>query len=479
MSRAAQTLRECRLIFVIALLAIWVGAPLAGHAEEDAAAVEKVTGLNKKALDAYNNLDFEDARKILKQALDICAASGLDKHPIKARTHIHMGVVLIAAKQQELGIKQFRKAIEIQPDIQVTKSLANPEILQAFDEAGSGAGGGDASGAGAKEPSGGGDGQPEPDIRHSPVSRGKKGSPVSVVASISANVTGYTKVVLAYRAEGAEEFLGRDMKRSGSNYVGEIPEDATTGNLVAYYIEAEAEDESPVATVGTEEKPFIVALSKGKVSKEEGEAGGEEEEGAGGVYFASLLGGSGIGYSTGSGEVNADNKVKPGFAPSSVAHVAPEVGYFVTPTFRMSVQLRFQFVSGTTPLYLKYTDKAASTDCGADKICTPASSAFAALVRGAWFFGSDSFRPYVSLALGGGQIRHVVNFSSSTKNCGSTGKQVCVDTVLSGPVFAGGGAGVLFNLTPMFGLVAEMNTLLGFPKFTLHLDFNAGVAARF
>ena len=102
---------------------------------EDPAAIEKVTTLNKKALAAYNSLDFEDARKLLKQALDLCGSSGLDKHPIKARTHIHMGVVLIANKQPDLAVKQFRKAIEIQPDIQVTKSLANPEILQAFQQA--------------------------------------------------------------------------------------------------------------------------------------------------------------------------------------------------------------------------------------------------------------------------------------------------------------------------------------------------------
>jgi len=73
----------------------------------------------------------------------------------------------------------------------------------------------------------------------------------------------------------------------------------------------------------------------------------------------------------------------------------------------------------------------------------------------------------------------VVNFTASPKDCGSNADQTCVDTVLAGPVFVGPGAGVMFGLTSNFGLVAEVNSLLGFPKFTFNLDLNAGVAARF
>src|SRR6187551_3373969 len=90
----------------------------------DPATVNKVTSLNKKALDAYNKQDYDTARATLKEALEICASAGLDQHPITARTHIHFGIVAIAGyKQREVGIKQFRKALEIQPDIKLTKQL--------------------------------------------------------------------------------------------------------------------------------------------------------------------------------------------------------------------------------------------------------------------------------------------------------------------------------------------------------------------
>src|SRR4051794_293585 len=115
----------------IATIAVAAAAP-AG----DPAAVAKVTNLNKKALEAYNQQDYDSAKDLLKQALEICTSAGLDQHPITARTHVHFGVVAIVGfKQREVGLKQFRKALEIEPDIKLTKSLVTPELQDAFEEA--------------------------------------------------------------------------------------------------------------------------------------------------------------------------------------------------------------------------------------------------------------------------------------------------------------------------------------------------------
>jgi len=493
MSRAAHSVRDLRFGLVLAWLVLagsLTSSP--AHAEENLAAVQKVTALNKKALEAYNNLDFEDARRILKQALELCSAAGLDRHPIKARTHIHMGVVLIATKQQDLGVKQFRKALEIQPDIRVTKSLANPEILQAFNEAAaqgpetadvggaeSSMGAGGAPSSGAPAPGGSGD------IKLIPVTRGKRGKPVSISAAISPDLTGYTKVVLAYRAAGTTEFVGTEMRRAGSRFIGEIPAGATQGTVVHYYVEAEATDETPVATSGSEQRPYAVWLSAGLSRGEDGGAGESEGAAAGGpLFFLSLAGGSGYGYATGHGELNADAQVNPGFAPSTAAQIVPEVGYFILPQLRLSLQLRLQIVTGRTPLnldqYVKTMSKINIDSCGTDHICSTggplAASVFA---RGSWFFGSGTFQPYVSFALGGGVIRHIVKFTSLGKVCGDKGDQTCVDSVLTGPIFLGPGGGLFIALNPTFGFIVELDTVLGFPKFTYHLDLNAGVAARF
>src|SRR5580692_8330561 len=101
----------------------------------------RVTQLNREALAAIDKREFEKAREILKKALELCRASGLEQHPIAARTHVHMGVVIIEGfKNRELGMKQFAEALAIAPGIALTPSLATPELNEAFDEAKAGGG---------------------------------------------------------------------------------------------------------------------------------------------------------------------------------------------------------------------------------------------------------------------------------------------------------------------------------------------------
>ncbi len=136
------------------------------------------------------------------------------------------------------------------------------------------------------------------------------------------------------------------------------------------------------------------------------------------------------------------------------------------------MQFRFQLISGANDFH-----SANATECG-DGICSPGTYAFAGLAKISYLFGEGDFRTYVSGIGGLGTIRHVAAFESQT-NCGPTGDQTCIDTVPSGPVFVGAGAGVLYNLTPAFALTLGTNALLGFTRFTFHIDLNAGVAVLF
>jgi hypothetical protein len=122
----------------LVVVGILLAAPVATAAPPagDPNAVNKVTDLNRKALQAYSEQDFETAKNLLKDALQICADAGLDQHPITARTHLHFGAVAIVGfKQRDAGIKQFKKALEIQPDIKLTKAIVTPELSDAFEEA--------------------------------------------------------------------------------------------------------------------------------------------------------------------------------------------------------------------------------------------------------------------------------------------------------------------------------------------------------
>jgi hypothetical protein len=158
--------------FLSVLVAVVVGVQIAttvvasAAPAGDPAVVAKVTNLNKKALEAYNQQDYDTARDLLKQALETCTSAGLDQHPITARTHIHFGAVAIVGfKQREVGIKQFKKALEIEPTIKLTKSIVTPELQDAFEEAvlatnnkgGPAAGGEDQGNAGGEPAAAGGD----------------------------------------------------------------------------------------------------------------------------------------------------------------------------------------------------------------------------------------------------------------------------------------------------------------------------------
>jgi tetratricopeptide (TPR) repeat protein len=482
-----------RVVSCFLLCAALFAAPLTASAQSDEV-VDKVTKMNKKAVEEYENLNFEDARKILKEALDFCSQNGLDKHPVKARTHIHLGIVILAGfKQREVAIKQFRKALEIQPDIKLTKSLANPEVQEAFDEAVAGMGSPEKPDTAEKSDKGADkaadktdkaadktDKAAEGPINHDPVTEGTQGGSITITAHVDYNL-GVTKMILAYRPDGASDFLGRVMKEvTQGNWTGDIPATATAGNRVAYYLEAQGKDEATLGTKGTADDPLIITL-KGSGAPDKGKAsgGGDEDDGDednGPSWFIGLGLGTGFGYATGSGEVNADAKITPGFAPASLIHISPEIGYFLSPSLIFSVQLRLQLITGTTDLTLPATN----TDCGGDHVCSAAKNAVAGFAKLTYLFGESAVKPYISGALGGGQIRHVVSITPPAGSmCGSNPKSTCSDTVLAGPVFFGGGGGIMINATDNFALTLGVALQFGVPNFTFNVDLNGGVALEF
>jgi hypothetical protein len=443
---------------------------------EDAAALEKVTKLNKKAVDEYQNLNFEESRKALKAAIDICVQSGLENHPVTARTYIHLGIVTFTGfKQREEAVKQFRKALEIQADIKLDKILATPEVQEVFDEAFAAT---KADSKPAEPPP-----KPADSVEHTPVTRSPQGAAIVIKATVDPSV-GAKKVLLSFSADGSDDFGESEMKEDppGSGfYVAEIPASATQGASVNYYIEAYGENDKLLGSKGTEQRTLKITMTgpNGQPLGKSKKPPAEDESGDAPSLFFGLGIGGGVGWATGKGEVNTMDVVDPaGFAPSSLMHFTPEIGYFLSPELLLSVQLRFQLISGANEFY-----STSSTECG-DGICSPGSYAFAGFGRISYLFGEGDFRTFVSGIGGLGTIRHVAAFESQPVcgppvATGQTGNQVCKDTVPSGPVFVGAGAGVLYNLTPAFALTLGTNALLGFTKFTFHIDLNAGVAVLF
>ena len=474
-----------RVTALVALLALPAARVQAEGTPDPDEAVDQITQMNRDAITAYQAKKYEDARKILKQALDLAASAGLDKHPIKARTHIHFGIVAIVGfKQRDLGIKQFKKAIEIQSDIGLTKTLVTPELTDAFNEA---------KGGGAVPPPTPPTPPPtpptppptptpsEPEVPangliHEPVSEGKQGSAISVTVGVADSLE-FEKIILAYRPEGATEFLGREMKEvSDGHYGAEIPTSATSGGAVAYYIEAEDANGAPVAARGSVDNPLTIRLLGVGISRKEDsdEDEDEEEEGAPDHrYFVAMLAGMGGGYATGNGDTNADVPINPaGLALAGVGQIAPEAGYWLNSSLMLSLQLRYEYITGTTDVVLP------------GKTYHTANYAFAAFAKATWRFGENTkLHPYFSLAAGGGRIRHVVSYKHQSLVCGTNPGNpptpvYCVDTIGAGPVLLGPG-GLMYDISDRLAAVLQVNSVLAFPEFTVHVDANIGVAYGF
>lgn len=500
------------------LLVMTIGAVPRAHAQ-DPAILQQVTDLNKKAVEAYENLEMEEAAKYLREALQVCAKEGLGNHKAKARTHIHLGIVMVAGlKQRDRGIQQFKRALEIDPTIKPTKSLVNPEIQAAFDEAAKDMGGAaPAPAAEAPKPPVEAPKPPPPapeaapaaaegtaprvkGIQHTPVAEARPETTITIKAAVEAGL-GQDKIILAYRPEGATDFLARDMEKDSRGwYTARIPLPATRGSVVAYYIEARNRAGVALGNNGTADEPHVISLSPDAPAAP---PTGVDEGGAVATttrrratsdvddvpsrgpsehrFWLGLGIGTGYGWAKGTPEVNQTNaKGDPidftgGFAPAQLLHLSPEIGFFMNPNLMLSLQGRFQLVTAATEVRDASCPENRSSSTGVG-ICTPAKGAVAILGKATWLLGTPApFRPFVSVSAGGGEIRHLISIDGLT-DCGPDRKAQCTDTILGGVVLLGPGAGFSYDLSKSVSFIAALNSLIGFPNPTVNFDLNVGMA---
>jgi hypothetical protein len=432
---------------------------------DDTAAIGKITLLNRKAVDAYQQLEFETALRLLGEALDQSERAGLTQHPIRARTFVTMGIVTLGGfKQRDKAVKLFRKALQIQPEVRLSPGLANPEIQAAFDEA-------VATLGSASED----DLPPEKALVHEPVHVGQVGKavPITVVPDKALEAGA---VVLRYRASTAASFTDQPMTKGAAGaYQASIPPSATDGEQVTYFIEARRANGSVLVGRGSAADPIVVTLARPSAPTPPvvtAPAGGGSRTGSDKKLYFAILGGAGLGWVSGTGEATRNDVVSSGLDWTPTTELAPELGYLVTPHLMLGIQGRLQLVRGATPYHVP---GAMLGECG-DGVCSPATGALAALAKVTWLIAEprSAFQPYVSLSAGGGSIRHVTAVAAP-QTCGS-GNEPCKDTVAAGPVLFGPGVGFRYGVSDEFGIVAEIGALVGMPHFTANADLNIGVA---
>jgi len=341
-----------------------------------------VERLNKAALEAYDNLNFEQSRKQLSQALDICESKGVNAD-LTAKTHLLLGMVLIAAFNEKSGARlQFQSGLKLKPDLMAPKWLFNPEAQALFDE---------------------------------------------VKASIKSGDTGDSS-------------------------------------------DDQEEETPPPPPPVLRSKPPVVRKPVVKST---------EPAVTGSGIFLRLGGGFGFGLANNALETNNHASLVSGgggLRTERPAHIFGEFGYSLPPTMLLSAQLRLGFLSGTSQVNT-------GGDCTLATPCHPPTTAFSGLAKLTWFFGpSDTVVPYVSVGLGGGYIRHVVEIKvddATHTGCGADNNSACVDTVKGGPFLIGAGAGALLRATDTFAISVGLDTALGLPSTMFNADLDVGLALQF
>jgi hypothetical protein len=281
------------------------------HAQ-DQAAVDKLVQMNKKALDDFDTLDFDAAKRILLDALVAGKRAGLENHPVIGRTYIHLGAVYITGfHDKQKGMQSFARALEIDPAIQLSKGIETAEVTAAFAEAKRNAASNSADEAAALAPKkkrrgpimegqGGAsdeaappkpkkkrkNGDEEPDL---PAHIGALDcpepddaiidKPLTLRCAVAPNLP-VASVYLLYRAPGKEEYNEVQMTKTPKGWLSaKIPKKAVTGKSIQFYFEGRNADGKPVVANGGADSPNIVLVVEEESQSEVSKAGtGEEEE---------------------------------------------------------------------------------------------------------------------------------------------------------------------------------------------------------
>ena len=224
---------------LIAVVFLLVGLAHARVAHADAKAKKDIEQKMKEAMENYDLLEYEEARKILNQALTIAKKAKMESDPVTAKVHLRLGIVYFAGLQDAESAKlSFLNAAEIDKGIALDKAYSTPEMQKLLEEAKAeaGGGGGDEPAGGGDEPAGGGD-EPAIDcasvtgVQHTIVEEAKGSKPVAMSAAVGADVQP-AKMVVMYRPKGSTDFTEAKMTLSGEClYQGAIPADALISSI--------------------------------------------------------------------------------------------------------------------------------------------------------------------------------------------------------------------------------------------------------
>lgn len=261
-------MRSSKLFFAfsvaVGLATLAAGADAAGKKDKD------VQKLLTQAIDEdYLGTEYDKAETKLSKAVETCTKAADACSPdLLAKVYVARATVRWVGKAQEKEAKaDLALAVKADANVALMEGLSTPELETAFkeakDAASGSAGGGGSTGTGGGGTAGGGTGGETPvasDFPHTPVGEQAIHTPVPVFAEIGDDL-GATKVIVRYKAYGAEKWETLTLEKMAGGFGGLIPcEAVTTRGDLRYFIIASDESGTPIATAGSMKAPFKVAI---------------------------------------------------------------------------------------------------------------------------------------------------------------------------------------------------------------------------
>jgi tetratricopeptide (TPR) repeat protein len=458
---AQKTVRLWHRRYLVLGAAAWllstIPANLATAAPKDDA-VAQVVRLNKEARTFFDAMEFDMAEKNLKKAIEVGEAAALGDHVVLVGSYGNLGVLYATGLKNEAeAVALFKKALELRPDYQPSKELSSPEVKELFQRAKADLEASPPSAVPETEPAAGDDASGQFSC---PVAdTATTGTPLKLRCVAEAGL-GVKDAIVYYHAGTNSKFRSLKMNAESSmdgtpSWTAALAPDALNDEQLFIYFEARDKKAKVVASVSSASNPIVVGIRAAQPSLSAGDDEGSKASSAeGGTLWFGMGIGTGYGYAASDPE-----SYKPyipdfqhGAAPAKLFHLTPEVGYFLSPNWSLSLQGRFQMMQ-------QWSTKTAR-------------GAVAFLGRLLYFTGGETFRFYGGAVLGGGEGFRLVIENVQTKDY-KTSK--VTTTVKGGPVIAGGTVGLAVNLSDSWSWILESNALVGFPTVSMVADFNTGL----
>ena len=93
----STALRIASVAAVAVAFVAMLGLALGTHARADAKTKKEIQQKIKEAMENYDLLEYEEARKILNQALTVAKKAKMESDPVTAKVHLRLGIVRFVA----------------------------------------------------------------------------------------------------------------------------------------------------------------------------------------------------------------------------------------------------------------------------------------------------------------------------------------------------------------------------------------------